>query len=347
MQLASPHASLIRLHLRSFHSKNNGAAAITLITALSLSSALIAPLALAEPTVEFDIARAVECRDVTPRERLTQYPTQRLIEVAIPVSVRFHDISREDVDEIEIEVSGSTAGLRVQEFAPATRLASEITREIETTTTAKKTRSFDGTLGGTLPIPGAEAAAHITPSLSAGLSDCDTATEKINRLPPKHVVVVSGTMAEGRGVFFKLKRTSQTSLEGVHDVAVTFVAPRTWPAIAIKVECSALGQRKTLWMKQEATLGHLDRYVQLMPAAAAPIRQVVLKPNTTEPVPTKTPAIADNSEASPTRWRPARGAPLPPKGADNSAVALLKKIAGNTTDETAEKADTTAAADKE
>jgi hypothetical protein len=296
--------------------------------ALVLCAAFIAPpAALADPGVQFDIARAVECRDVTPRERIAQYPMQRLIEVALPVSVRFHELSRDDVDEINIEVSGAMAGLRVQDFAPATQLASEITREIETVTTTKKTRSLDGTLGGTLPIPGAEAAAHLTPSISAGLSGGESATEKINRLPPKHVVVVSGTTAEGRGVFFKLKRTSQTSLEGVHELAVTFVAPRTWPAIAIKVECKALGERKTLWMKDVATLGHLDRYVQLMPAAPAPTRQVVLKPMAGEAPPAKTTPVENSSEPSPTKWRPARETPLPAKKSDNSALALLKKVA--------------------
>jgi hypothetical protein len=106
---------------------------------------------------------------------------------------------------------------------------------------------------------------------------------------------------------------------------VTFVAPRTWPAIAIKVECKALGERKTLWMKQEATLGHLDRYVQLMPAA--PARQVVLKPTEAEPPAARTTAIANSSAASPTKWRPARATPLPAKRTDNAALALLKKVA--------------------
>jgi hypothetical protein len=307
---------------------NQGFLTLSLATMLSLGEILVAPLVvLAEPSVQFDIARAVECRDVTPRERIAQYPMQRLIEVALPVSVRFQDVSRDDVDEIDIEVSGAMAGLRVQDFAPRTQLASEITREIETTTTTKKMRSLEGTLGGSLPIPGAEAAARLTPSISAGLSGCETATEKINRLPPKHVVVVCGTTAEGRGVFFKLKRTSQTSLEGVHELAVTFVAPRTWPAIAIKVECKALGERKTLWMKQETTLGHLDRYVQLMPAAPAPTRQVVLKPiEAGLPAATAT-AVANSSAASPTKWRPARATPLPAKRTDNAALALLKKVA--------------------
>ncbi len=245
MQFTIFQGLLIEVRRLGARRASQGFLTLTLSSALIFSAILTLPLvAFADVGVEFDIARAVECRDVTPRERIMQYPTQRLIEVALPVSVRFNDVSRDDVDEIDIEVSGAMAGLRVQDFAPTTQLASEITHEIETTTTSKKTRSFDGTLGGTLPIPGAEAAAHITPSISAGLAGCESATEKINRLPPKHVVVVSGTTAEGRGVFFKLKRTSQTSLEGVHEMAVTFVAPRTWPAIALRVECRRRGNEK-------------------------------------------------------------------------------------------------------
>jgi len=330
------HAALFCARLpraRRFENRrsNNGLMTLPTAAALALSVTLAAPLgAFAEPRVEFDIARAVECRDVTPPDRLTLYPMQRLIEVALPISVRFHDVTTDDVDEIEIEVSGAQAGLRVLEFAPGTQLATEITREIETTTTNKKTRTFEGTLGGSLPIPGAEAAAHISPSLTAGASGCQSEVEKTSRLPAKHVVVVSGTTAEGRGVFFKLKRTSQTSLEGVHDVAVTFVAPRSWPSFAIRVECSAQGQRKTLWIKQVAMLGRLDRYVQLIPAAPAPVRQVVLKPTVGD-------EVADSSAASPTRWRPTQLKPAVPKTADNVEMAQkLKKLADAASAETAE-----------
>src|SRR5690349_21738422 len=110
-------------HRRRFVSK--GFLNLTLATALGASATYALPLAaVAGPSVEFDVARAVECRDVTPRERILQYPTQRLVEVELPVSVRFNEVARGDVDEIDIEVSGATAGLRVQDFAPATQLAS-------------------------------------------------------------------------------------------------------------------------------------------------------------------------------------------------------------------------------
>jgi hypothetical protein len=325
MQSQLSTASLFGKHRSTDRTHIKGVLRLALATVMCSSAALTTPIvAIAAPGVEFDIARSVECRDVTPRERALQYPGQRLIEVALSVSTRFNEVSRNDVDEIDIEVSGTTAGLLVHDFAPVTQLASDITREIETTKTTKHARSLEGTLGGTLPIPGAEAAAHLTPSISGGLSGCETATEKINRLPPKDVVVVSGTCDEGRGVFFKLKRTTQTSLEGVHELAVTFVAPRSWPRPAIQVKCDALGQRKMLWMKQSATLGEADRYVQLIPAPSLPVRQVVLKPTVDATIlPTGLPG--DESAASPTKWRPGRTAPLPPKVADKSAAEPPKK----------------------
>ncbi len=285
--------------------------------------------ALAGPGVDFDVARAVECHDVTPPERLTLYPMQRLVEVSLPISVRFQEASADDVDEIDVEVSGASAGLRVQSFAPQTQLASDITHEIESTTTSKKSRSLDGTLGGSIPIPGAaDAVARITPSITAGIAGCDTATEKINRLPAKRVYVVSGTYAEGSGVFFKLKRTSQTSLEGVHELAVTFVTPRTWPTIALQVSCSAHGERKMLWVRQSATLGHVERYVQLIPAAM-PIRQVVMKP--TDPDSGK-PAdkamfASDSAAASPTKWRPPVTSPVAPTTSAGPAKVAEKTAA--------------------
>ena len=236
----------------------------------------------ARPYVEFDFARSAECRDVTPPERADQYPHQRLIEMTLPVSVRFRGVVADDVDELDIEINGSSAGLQVFDFSPDTQLASDVKRTIETTTTVKKDRSLDGSLGGVLPIPYSEAVAHVTPSINAAISRGEIETEKLHRLPPKYAVVVSGTSSEGRGVFFKLKRSSQTSLEGVHELAVTFVAPADWQDGKVLVGCSARGSRKLFWIDQPATLGRAVSEVELtMAGKAAPskaIRYKVAKP---------------------------------------------------------------------
>jgi len=239
------------------------------------------PAALAAPHVEFDFARTAECRDVTPPARFEQYPHQRLVEFTLPLSVRFSGLPMDDVDELDIEISGASAGLSVYDFAPATQLASDIAREIETTTTTKRARSLDGTLGGSLPVPYAEIVAHVSPSINAGMSSGETTTEKLKRLPPKHAIVVSGTSSEGRGVFFKLKRSSQTSLEGRHLLAVTFVAPAGWRGGGVQVACDARGQRKMFWIKQPATLGSEGDMVRLYLTGRGTVRRVA-KPIITE-----------------------------------------------------------------
>jgi hypothetical protein len=228
-----------------------------------LTVAAWAGAASAGPSVAFDFARSAECRDVTPAERLAAYPHERLIEVALPVSVRFHGVAANDVDELDIEIVGAVAGLHVAAFSPTTQLATDVTQSIETTTTSRLSNSLDATLGGTLPTPSAELLAHVTPSINAGTSRSESATEKITRLPPRQAVVVSGTSNEGRGVFFKLKRSTQTSLEGVHQLSITFIVPSDWQTGAVRVAASARGQRKIFWLKQPATLGRALGEVKL------------------------------------------------------------------------------------
>lgn len=249
------------------------------------------------PHVEFDFARSAECRDVTTAERATMYPTQRLVEFLLPVSVRFRDVPAGGIDELTIEITGTSNYMRVYDFAPATQLTTDIAAPIETTTTTKSARSLDGSLGGALPIPYAAEVAHVTPTINAGIANGETKTEKLNRLPPKNATVVSGTLAEGRGVFFKLKPSSQTSLEGVHELAVTFIVPAGWRGGNVHVGCSAGGQRKMLFIKQSATLGAEGSLVRLYLGSAGHVRRVA-KPVVAE-------AASPENEPTPV-WRPNR-----------------------------------------
>ena len=133
----------------------------------------------------------------------------------------------DDVEELAIEINGSAAGLRVYDFRRNTNGQRYLQRNRDDNHHEEKAFARRLLRGHTSRPRRSDAVAHFTPSISGGLAGCDTSTEKINRLPPKHAVVVSGTSSEGRGVFFKLKRYSQTSLEGVHELSVTFVAPAT------------------------------------------------------------------------------------------------------------------------
>ena len=114
---------------------HKGVRSLVVQCATSLMPLMLPVNALAGSNVEFDIAPTVECRDVTPAERISQYPSQRMIEVTLPVSVRFRGVAMDEVDELAIEVNGASAGMRVHDFSPATQLFTDISHEIETTTT--------------------------------------------------------------------------------------------------------------------------------------------------------------------------------------------------------------------
>jgi hypothetical protein len=75
-------------------------------------------------------------------------------------------------------------------------------------------------------------------------------------------------------VFFKLKRSSQTSLEGVHGLSVTFIAPAAWRGGDVSLACSARGRRKVLWIKQPATLGGETATVRLRLTEISPVYHV-------------------------------------------------------------------------
>jgi hypothetical protein len=252
---------------------------LKLLCAKSTSNALLVAAALfvgmagdvqAAPHVEFDFTRAAMCRELTCDPKSPSELSDRRVELVLPVSVRFHGLTRDDVEELDIEINAAGTGLAVQAFSPGTELKSDIAQKIETTTTTKRDRSLAATLGGELPVPYGDFVAHMTPSIQAGLGDSKIATEKMNRLPPKQAIIVSGTLSQGCGVFFKLKPSSQTSLEGVHQLSVTFLAPASWRGSDVRVSCSAHGQRKVLWIKQPAVIGSAAGNVRLYPANMHP-----------------------------------------------------------------------------
>ncbi len=287
--------------VRSTHHISSRAA----YAAVLLLAAGGADTALAGSAVLFDFARVAECRDVTPEERLATYPDERLVEVRLPISVRFHGVPARDVEKIDVDVDGSSAGLRVHGFAPTTELASD-TKEIETTTTTNRARSLDATLGGAVPIPAADLVARVTPSVSAGAVRSETATEKTLRLPPKHAVVVSGTAHQGQGVFYTFKPWSQTSLEGVHELRIVFIAPACWTGGSMKVACGARGKWQLLWIEQPKSLGGMTARVDLYLEGDAAMRAAALRRAGFEHAcPTSTVAATTAADAVPVAEYPA------------------------------------------
>jgi hypothetical protein len=204
-----------------------------------------------EPALVFDFGRTLECRDVTPPEFSETRPDERLVECSLRLSVSLESGSIDEVESIRVEIADCDKRLRVFNFSPSTRLESEFSKDIQTTKTMEKSHSFSASLGGELPVPIGGMVAHVTPTIGGGKGGKEVVTEKTFRVAPMQAVVASGTMNEEHGVFFSLRPSPTSSLEGVHEFSVQFVVPATWRGDAVRVSCQATGEQKVLWMKQQ------------------------------------------------------------------------------------------------
>jgi hypothetical protein len=203
-----------------------------------------------EPQLSFDFGRAIECRDVTPPAFLETHPDERVIDCTLRLSVNLAEGSIGDVASIRVEMTDADRRLRVVGFSPCTKLESEFAEDLETTKTKESANTFTASLGGELPAPLGNVVAHVTPTLGGTKGGKETVTEKVVRVAPKHAVVASGTMNEEHGVFFTLRPSPTTSLEGVHELSVQFMVPANWRGDAIRVSCQATGSQKVWWVKQ-------------------------------------------------------------------------------------------------
>lgn len=260
-------------------SQARAAIAIVLVLATGESASTVQ----AAPVMEFDFGRTVECRDVTEDELAAENiespnggilgSDEKIIEMRLRISARLLSGHLGDVQELRIEVSDCDGRMRVHDFQPTTRLESLFAGDIEWTKRTEKSKAVGASLGGESPLPIGEVIAHVTPSASGSLGERETVTETQKRIAPKQLVIASGTIGQAHGVFFKLRASPQSTLEGVHELAVRFVVPRNWRGDAVRVSCQATGQQKILWMKQHKVWAHSIAPVALYLAGDAKARR--------------------------------------------------------------------------
>jgi len=70
-------------------------------------------------------------------------------------------------------------------------------------------------------------------------------------VPPKQLFLASGTTNRGHGVFFKLKPSSQASLEGQKEFVCLFIVPKDWRGDYACIACRAKGYNRSLWTRVE------------------------------------------------------------------------------------------------
>jgi len=221
---------------------------------LGLLFAISSEQASAEsPSLDFDFASTAECRELALPESAGIYPGEKIVELKLRISAHLTTGKLDAVEEVRFEVVDCDRRIRVHSFEPGTQLESRVSEDIAWSKTTETGSSLGASLGGQAPVLLGDAVAYVTPSINGGKTLREVITESQKRIAPKHVVVTSGTIDGEHGVFFKLRRSPQSSLEGVHELTIRFVVPDNWRGDSLRICCQATGQEKFLWIKQQKT----------------------------------------------------------------------------------------------
>ena len=232
-------------------------ASLLLLLSLSPACGELPSFSSDAPEIAFDLPPTLECRDVTPADFAAAHPEQRIIRVEAPITLLLYHGEPRRIDDVVIEIDGGDA-LRVFDYAPRTTLASEHAEPIEEKRTVHTDKTIAASLGGKLSGDVA-----LTPTVSSGVSRNESKTETFTRLPPKEAVVVSGAIDGRTGVYFKLRRSSQSTLEGERLFTVDFVAPADWSGGEVEVRCVARGERRWLLVEKRGVWNETAQPVEL------------------------------------------------------------------------------------
>lgn len=201
---------------------------LCLLTAILFLSSLSA---LAAQCVRFDVAHSIAAQDVTTPEFLAMYPHEKLVQIRLPISSLLQ--SEESRLEFLYMISGTTTHpFQVVDYAPKTTLITDIEGLVSSEVSEDNSTSIGLHALSPDEFP-------VKTDANAKLSRGSRQLERMDRLPPKQLLSASGTMHRGLSAYFKLKPSTQTTLEGGHVFEVTARVKQGWRASLIHVHCTA------------------------------------------------------------------------------------------------------------
>lgn len=213
--------------------------------------------AAALPRLGFDAAGAVECRDVTTGEFAAMNPGEKVIEARFRISVLFEEGKQENLEDVMVVIESPDKRLLVTDFAPKTELGTDVSGPISAVDMNEHTNSAGAMLG-------ASGVGHLG-AAQAQLNDSKhkMANRTYKQLPAKYLLLASGTTLGEHGVFFKIKASPQTSLEGAKEFTCWFVVPRNWRGDWCLLSCKARAYHRNYFTSRLEICGQTDVVVGL------------------------------------------------------------------------------------
>lgn len=195
---------------------------------------LAASLLAGSPRVQFDVHPLVACRDVTTEEFARLNPADRLVEAKLHVSSLIKTGNEDDLIEYFYRIQSPRGSVQIVDYAPRTSLTTDFAGNIAIEDKKERVRSLGLSASGGYKY-------IAKGSASAEIGSKNGSTVRYELVPEMQQLAASGTMRRGTAVFFKLKPSRQTSLEGSKQFTVVMRVPRSWRADLVHVYCYAQG----------------------------------------------------------------------------------------------------------
>ena len=186
----------------------------------------------AQPRVQFDVSRTVACQVLSGEGRQEIQPGERLIQVRISVSLLTIHGEAQDVDECLYRLESASGATQVVDYLPRTTMDSSVEGNIRVQRNNEKSSQLNLNVRGGFEVVQANGGGAATEASRAAL--------EYELIPPQEAVAAVGTTRRGTGVYFKLRRTPQTSLEGSRDFLVTLRVPANWRGGYFRAYCHAV-----------------------------------------------------------------------------------------------------------
>lgn len=181
--------------------------------------------------VAFDMPALVAARPVEDPEFEKTRPGRLLIELYIPVSTIVPNDDGLPEYQLWFQVLPLESDGQVVDFSPQTELATTLAGPVQLDEAKESTSRLGLNFNGALQVGKGQAVGD--------LSAKEKRTRRVAELPPRLLLVASGTVHRGRGVFYKFKPSSQTTLEGRRDLKLMVDVPADWQGGVWRVDAVA------------------------------------------------------------------------------------------------------------
>jgi len=185
--------------------------------------------------VQFDVRSTVSCRDVTTEEFALANPYEKLMEARIQVSSLIAPAGSQGLIAYLYQIESPLRTFEVADYLPKTTLGTSVVGNVGVDQREEEANTVGITLSGSYEKLAKGAG-------TVGFNEKNSNGKRYEYLPPLELLSASGTIQRGAGVYFKLKPSPRTSLEGEKEFVLVLRTPKTWRGDYLVLRCEAFGQ---------------------------------------------------------------------------------------------------------